>query len=166
MGRANAGYEPSVYRGYDTAPDAAGGALADMDPRSISEDREYYTVVARARGRYFAVRADGQYLVGEQNSSPGSQSLITQARALGYEVTGYVHTHSMPNAQAWQESEFFSPSDMRFAAKNGVDMYLGTPSGAMRTWSLGEYANPDGQALGNARWLPFRMVYQNYGVAP
>jgi hypothetical protein len=36
----------------------------------------------------------------------------------------------------------------------------------MRTWSPGEYVNPEGQALGNARWLPFSMMYNNYGVSP
>jgi len=100
----------SLYRGYATAQDAAGAALSDMDPKSVAEDREYYTIIAKARGRYFPVRAGGSYLAGEQDSAPGSQSLVTQARSLGYDVTAYVHTHSMPNPQGWQESEFFSPA--------------------------------------------------------
>lgn len=78
-------------------------------------------------------------------------------------MSGHIHTHSMANTNARQGSEFFSPADIRFRTTNNVTMFLRTPSGAQRIWSVGDYVNLEGQALGSAQWLPFTYSIATMG---
>ena len=110
---------------YPTADAAGAAAIANINPRSISENKEYAgRIYKNQSGSYsYTTPVPG---TGDVSSPGGVPSGATNA--------GMYHTHGAYDAKYGAGNENFSPDDKFWADFEGVPSYLGTPSGAFKKY--------------------------------
>lgn len=104
---------------YPTKDAAGANAVADINPKSVSENREY--------AGYVYQNPDGTYSY--TNPRPGSVASSHPGPAVPGGI-GVYHTHAGPDPR--YDGEHFSPADIFFSSGNGLTGYLGTPTGTIK----------------------------------
>jgi hypothetical protein len=107
---------------------AAFAALADINPTSVRENREYGGSIYRNPDGSFSRSA---HVRGEFKQVVFNPHAIVPNGTL---ATAYYHTHGRANPNYLDEQ--FSPQDLQFARFYSIDGYLGTPAGRMFLYDL------------------------------
>jgi hypothetical protein len=114
---------PNVLAPLDSA---AITALQQINPTSISEDKEY-----AARGYE---NPDGTYSVTDFNRGNQASSTPPPISSLPAGATNAARLHTHGGNDPLYDNEHFSPADMRNARNEGVPSYLATPSGTIQRY--------------------------------
>lgn len=112
--------------GLSRQHDAARRILNEINPRSVSENREYGGVVYRNPNGSFSNTAP---VKGDENSL-----LISLQTPRGTRATAFYHTHAAFDPR--YDNENFSPTDINSANRANLDSYLGTPAGAFKFYDV------------------------------
>lgn len=116
---AEPGFTPLMARGAD---DAARGVLAAINPKSVSQNREYWGLILQ-RGGFFSATLPTR-------SPDETAATPVVAAPSGSVVVAIYHTHGAGFARinGSGAGDIFSIDDRMLAKKFDVDGYLGTPS--------------------------------------
>ena len=112
---------------FSTQNAAAIAALSDVIAPSISTNREYGGLIYKFQNEDYSygdarIGTNKSLILPKYNSCPPRTT-----------VTAYYHTHAAPNTQ--MDGENFSLADMSISRNDGIDGYLGTPTGLVKKYS-------------------------------
>jgi hypothetical protein len=113
---------------FDSQDRAAFAALADINPTSVRDNREYGGSIYRNRDGSFSRSA---HVRGEFKQVAFNPHAIVPDDT---RATAYYHTHGRAHPAYLDEQ--FSPQDLQFARFYVIDGYLGTPAGRMFLYDL------------------------------
>ena len=113
---------------FDSQDRAAFAALADINPTSVRDNREYGGSIYRNADGSFSRSA---HVRGEFKQVVFNPHAIVPG---GTRATAYYHTHGRADPNYLDEQ--FSPQDLQFARFYVIDGYLGTPAGRMFLYDL------------------------------
>jgi len=116
---------------YPTQDAAATDAITDINPTSISEGREYAGwVYQSSNSTYSYTEPISGSMAG---SSPGPRPSDNRAGTAIYHTHG-ANDPGYDNENLSRSNYPGEPSDINSAETNNVDIYVGTPSGAIKKY--------------------------------